>query len=302
MGRRAAVQPDDAAPGAEGDALAAAGAKTVVDDGVIVYHLDGAGFTAPLALAAADAAVFAHLDGFFGVKVTGTDDLHRTGGVKDLDQVVGTGLGASAAAGALLPVHHGHAVFNMEGVKLADGHAVPQSETAGGAGFLAIVEHVGGGAGQRAPVIVLVGDGAADTVAADGGLQHGHLPYFHAHDSADALGSGGTAGDTGGEGGAIFHHGLGVGVAACIAAGAAVGAGKGLPDLGNPLILLHGKDQGEHRQEHACQQCQQGKEQNGDENLHTVFLLSAEKIFHQPAEAHEGGCHDAGGHQCGAQG
>ena len=83
----------------------------MIDDTEIVLNLDSSEFTGLRAQSAADAgsgAVFARLSALLGV-VAADEDLGFVVG-NDLDQTVGAGLDAGAAAGALVAVDDSYAL------------------------------------------------------------------------------------------------------------------------------------------------------------------------------------------------
>ena len=120
----------------------------------------------------------------------------------------------------------------------------------------------------------------------------------NAHDGADLLRHLLPAGNAG-VGLRPFCHGLRISVAARISAGAAVCPGKDFPDLLRTLILLHRKDPGKYRQQHAGKESQPCKQQNRNQIFHAFSFLSgsAKEIFYDPAEAHEGSGDDPRCHQ-----
>ena len=114
-------------------------ALVVVDGGKIVFDVDRVKFAGSLTHAAADAGDITALAGIralLGV-VAADDDLGLVVG-NDLDQVVGAGLDAGAAAGALVAVYDSHALDDVDGIKLAGSFAVAQSQTSVGAGLAGI--------------------------------------------------------------------------------------------------------------------------------------------------------------------
>ena len=66
----------DTFSGTDFDTFAAGGAFVVVNDSVVVYHVNCVVRADLFALTAADTAVFADTDSFFGVEVAGADDFH----------------------------------------------------------------------------------------------------------------------------------------------------------------------------------------------------------------------------------
>ena len=97
-------------------------------------------------------------------------------------------------------------------------------------------------------------------------LDHGDLPFhldsLHTHDGRHFFRRFLTACGAQADLCLAVNDGLGVGLAACKAAAAAVGAGKGLHQLGQPLIGLYGKDPGGHGQHAAEDRAHDGKDQH----------------------------------------
>ena len=116
----------------------------VVDDSEVVFDMDGVKFTGSLTHAAADAGDVASLAGIcalLGVVAADKDFCLIVG--NDLDQAVGAGLDAGAAAGALVTVYHSDTLDDVNSVKFAGGFAVAQSQTSVGAGLAAAEKLLG---------------------------------------------------------------------------------------------------------------------------------------------------------------
>ena len=99
---------------------AAALALVIVDAGHAVHHVDSVELTGALAHAAGNAGGGADLVGHSALVLVGAHDngLARAGSV-DHDDLLGAGIGAGTAAGALVLVHLGHTVHDVDGVELA---------------------------------------------------------------------------------------------------------------------------------------------------------------------------------------
>ena len=120
------LQSVDALTGADFDAFTTGSTFVVVDDRVVIDHVNRIMGTDFFAFAAANTAVFAYADGFLGVEVAGTDHFNRLTFVKDADEIIGTGFLTHAAAGAFLPVDDGYAVDDVDCFKLTGFDAVSQ--------------------------------------------------------------------------------------------------------------------------------------------------------------------------------
>ena len=217
--------------------------------------MDGIELAGALAHTAGDAGVGADLGDGGALVLIGAVDKHLLL-IGDLhDQVVGAGLTASAAVGALFLVHHGHAVFHMDGVELAGGYAGAEAEAAVAAGLGVAAADLGGSqtVGNAAILKVILGIAAAiaehmgDHLVAGGSR--------HAHDGSNLSSALGTGRSAGGNGSLAGQNGLGAAAAAGIAAAAAVGAGQGCLNLGQAGVYFHFKDLSGHGQdqtEHDC--------------------------------------------------
>src|SRR5699024_8430835 len=111
-----------------------------------------------------------------------------------LNDVVGAHGGAGAAAGALLPVHLGDAVLNVDGVEGAGPGAVPVAQAAVGAGPVAAVQALDGLAAGDTLKGVALGGLLTGAGAGHNGLHGGHRPGLHTHDLGDGRHALGAAG------------------------------------------------------------------------------------------------------------
>ena len=257
--------------GADGGAQAAVVALGIIDYGQVLG--DGNGVvgadlgTQTAAHTAYGAA--AGGDSTLGQGMAGDD--HVAVGFHRNDQTAGTDLGAGHTTNAQILVDYGNAVFDGDGIVFAgfDTVAVTKAAELAGQGTaatdlgcgIAVVDalvvafHFGAG-GQVAVLVISPFAGAAD---------QRHLPGdgdgFNAHNGSHSLGGFVAAGVTLVNGGFAFEHSFGVAAAACIAAAAAVGAGKALVELlqtgvGFDIEYLGGK--GQDQAEAQAQAAQQG--------------------------------------------
>ena len=127
-------RPLDGLLGALADAGAAAVALGIVDDSDVVLQEDRLVRAVAHAEAAGNAA---HLTGLVDQRaliLVGALDRGLRGDGLHLDDVARAGHGAGRAAGALFAVDDGHAIDDVDGVKLARAGAVAQTQAAIGAG------------------------------------------------------------------------------------------------------------------------------------------------------------------------
>ena len=223
--------------------------------------MNGVKFALLLAQVAADAADVADLAGVGAPVVVGAGN-NNVGVVGDgNNDPLGADLHALEAAGAFVRVHTGNAVDHMDGVKFTGSGAGAEAQTAAGTGRGAVAGDEHGAAAVGDALIAGLGE-----VVLAAALDHGDLPLhlhgFHAHDGRHFFRRFLTAGGAQADFRLAVDDGLGVGLAACKAAAAAVGAGKGLHKLGQPLIGLYGKDLGGHGQHTAEDRAHDGKDQH----------------------------------------
>src|SRR5699024_9062673 len=196
--------------GALGHAGAAAGALVVVDPGQVVGDMDGVGGAVALAHPAGDAGGGAGFHGHRAAVAVGAHD-HRLvrAGRLDHDDMLGADRRAGAAAGALVLIHHGHAVDDVDGVELAGLDAVAKA----GAGKRAVLGAAVEGRRRCTALDALVVIAGLAVVLAALALDHGLFNgggNFRPHDLADGGGSFGAAGSALVAGHALHDDGLGV--------------------------------------------------------------------------------------------
>ena len=120
LGHDAPGVADDAAR-ALGSAHATGDARGIVNDGVVVHHVDGACRAGPLACATGDAGELAHLAGNRALLGVGAARRDVEARVDHVDDVLRAGLGAQAAADAGVLVHVGNAPLVQADGPLAAG-------------------------------------------------------------------------------------------------------------------------------------------------------------------------------------
>lgn len=258
----------DTFPGTDFDTFTAGGAFVVVNDSVVIDHVDCVVWADLFALAAADTTVFTDADSFFGVEVAGADDFHSLILVEHADEVVRAGFFAHATAGTFFPVNNGYPIDDVDGLKLTGLYAVAKSQTTGSALFFAVIEHVRGSAGHSTGVDILILYSSAFAVAADGGFSFCYILEGGSHDLADLAGDFVAAGDTEIGLSTVFNDGVGISLTAGIAAGAAVGVGQAVLDVINALVLLDGKDLRKNRKQNTRHKSERHKKQNGQNIFH----------------------------------
>ena len=105
------------------------GTLGVIDDRVIVLHVDGIKFTCLLTQLAGDAADAANVLGNAAL-VDRAASNHHTHFVRyDLDEQIGTNLGTGTTTHTLAAVYHCNAVFNIDGAVVTDLDAVAKAQT-----------------------------------------------------------------------------------------------------------------------------------------------------------------------------
>ena len=133
----------------------AALALVIIHTGHTVHNVDGIKLAGTLAHAAGNAGGRAGFHGHRALILVGAHD-HRLAGAASVDHnhMLGADVGAGTAAGALVLIHLGHAVHNVDGVKLTDLGAVAQADAGERAGLGAAVQVGGSRAGLDAGVII----------------------------------------------------------------------------------------------------------------------------------------------------
>ena len=205
--------------------------------------MDRVELTGLFAHLAADAADLAGLGNVLAEVLAGAAD-RNTGGLRqDVDDLLRAGIGAHAAAYALVAVDLGNAVADLDGVILAHLGAVAQTDAAVFAAARTAEEVLDGSTGLDALVVHFLGRAVFQTGAHDvGDLFHG-LSGVNAENGSDRCRSAGTAGHAlVGRDGVVFGQSAGVVVAAYETAGTAVCAGQAFTDLNGRLVHGHGKD------------------------------------------------------------
>lgn len=265
----------DDAHGALLHAQLAALTLILVDVGHIVLHGDGIEMTHLGTLHAADTTGGAGLAGL-GALVLVLAGHHRLTLVlgDHADDVVGAGSSAGAAAGALLTIHLGDAVHDVDGIEGAGPGTIAVAQAAVLAHTVAAVQALDGLAALDALKLVLLGGLVAGAGAGHDSL-HGHGSLSsHTHDLRDGSHGGGAAGSTLVDRVTVFHDALGIVGTARAAAGAAVGAGQHAGDLLHPLIHGHVHEDGGSHQDDRADQADDGNQNDCHDNrIHILLSL-----------------------------
>ena len=189
--------------------------------------------------------------------------------------MLGADVGTGTAAGALVLIHLGHAVHNVDGVKLTDLGAVAQADAGERAGLGAAVQVGGSRAGLDAGVII---SGLAVLGVA---LALNHSLFLHsaclaAHDLGNGSSSLGAAGCALVAGNAVHDDSLCVIRAACVTAAAAVCACQAGGNFFNTRIFLNRHELGRRDQNDRANGAHDGTEDNSRCNIHSsVSSLTA---------------------------
>ena len=232
----------DSAGRALDDAHTALLALFVVDGSEVVLDVDGVEFACSLAHATADAgdrAVLAGVGTLLSV-VAADNDLGLVLG-NDLDQAVGAGLDAGAAACALVAVDDSNTLDDVDRIEFAGSFAVAQSQTSVGAGLAAAEELLGSLTGRDIRIFIqflcIIGRAVAHDVCnfflhAVCALAQDSGKFFRTGRAADCtLGAGNAIG--------IFHECVRIVITACVTAAAAVCAGELRTHQDEFLIFLY---------------------------------------------------------------
>ena len=175
---------------------------------------------------------------------------------------MGTNCGGGAAAGALLPVHLGDAVHNVDGVEGAGPGAVAVAQASELAQPVAAIEALDSLAALNALELVLLAGFAAGARTGNHSLHGGGRTCLNAHNRGNLGGTGRATGGTFVDGVAVLYDTLGIVGAARTAAGAAVGARQHSGDLLHPLIHRDVHEDGGSHQNHRTDQADNGNYNN----------------------------------------
>ncbi len=181
----------------------------------------------------------------------------------DGDHTVGADCGAGAAAGALLPVHLGDAVHDVDGVEGAGPGAVAVAQTAELAQSVAAVQALDRLAAMDAIKLIALGGLVTGAGAGHNGLHGLGGSGLHTHDLRDGGHRLRAAGGALVDGVPVLNDALGIVGTTGTAAGAAVGAGQDAGDLFHPLIHRNIHEDGGGYQNHSADQTNDGHQNDG---------------------------------------
>ena len=266
--------------------------------------MDRVELTGALTHTAGDAAGGAELVGDSALILVGAhnDGLAGAAGV-DHDDLLGADVGAGTTAGALVLVHLGNTVHDVDGVELTDLGAVAQTDAGEGAGLGAAVQGSSSGAGLDALVVVsgLAVLGAA--LALDHGLLL-HSACLTAHDLGNGSSSLGAAGSALVARHAVHDDSLCVVGTACVAAAAAVCAGQTAGNFFDTGVFLNCHELGSGDQNDCADSTDDGAEDNSRCDIHNPvppLQRHVKQILNDAAKAHEGQAGDRCGQQSDGQ-
>jgi len=229
--------------GADGYALATARALRVIDNREVVDHVYSIVGTVLLALTAADTAVGARLTSVGALSVARALN-HDARGVADkVDDGIGTGPRADAAADALSRVDPCDAVLNGDSALGTYVDAVAVAKAGIGTELVARVRHIGGAAALYALVVVLALGSGAGAVAGYVSDLLDNIARLKTEDGCDSLCGVVAAGDTEVTLLALaLRESLCIAVTAAVAAGAAVGTRETVADFNLVLVDLNAEE------------------------------------------------------------
>ena len=247
-------------------AFAAAHTFFVVDMSHIVFHCDGTDLTLLFAEFASDTSDIADLLDRRAAILVGAS--HRTGGFcgNEFDQMLGAGGDTFAAGLTFGSIYPGYAVDHMDGVERTGSRTGAKAKTAEVA-FPGIEAAADGGGTIFNSDVVAFGNGMAAVSAA---FYKSNLFFtffgFYAHDVGDLLAHGIAAHRTAVYRSFSCYNGGSHGVTSCVAASAAVIAGKELPYGSFPGIGFYFKFIAHDYQKHSDQETDNGNRDSCNNN------------------------------------
>ena len=223
--------------------LATAGALVIVDNGEVINNLYCAVGTGLLALAAGNTAVFAALTNCRALIVIGALDNHADSVVYKMDNVMGALACTHTATDTLGGIDLGYAIINGDSVLGANSHAIAVAEAGISAKLIARVAEVSNTTALDAIVDISALGSLTVTVASNVCNLLYYVLGLNAKNGCDIPGALVSTGNTEVDGlGLALGKSLGIRVTARIATRAAVGAGEGVTDSEELLVLLDAKE------------------------------------------------------------
>ena len=233
----------DTMNGANLGAFAAAGALVIIDNGEVVNNLDRAVWTGLLTLAACDTAVLAALANCRALIVIRALYDYANGILNKMDNAIRTLACTHTATDTLGGVDLGNAVLDRNGVLGTDSHAIAVAKAGVCTKLIARIAEIGNSTALNA--VVDVSALGSLTVAVAGNVSN--LLYnvlrLNAKDGSDLLRALVSAGNAEVGGSSLtLRKSLGISIATRVAASAAVGAGEGVTDSEELLVLLDAEE------------------------------------------------------------
>ena len=186
--------------------------------------------------------------------------MHQFGKRQQLKQVLGTGLHAFAAGGALVLIHHREAIDHMDGIERTGRCAIAVTNTTIGTIFWSAIQEVGRGTGPHPLVLVTIGNVFA--LAPQDRHPLLHRLGLHPHDIGDEVSHFLSPGHAAGDVCRSMHDGLGETGATGQPAGPAVRPRKNVLDPPHPGIDVDAKDPRGDEQPHSKEKSQRSEYEN----------------------------------------
>ena len=223
--------------------LAAAGALVIVDNRQVADNLDRIVRADLLALATADTAVLTDLTHCRTLIVTGALYDYANGILNKMDDAVRTLACTHTATDTLGGVDLGNAVLDRNGVLGTDSHAIAVAEAGVGAEFVARIAEVCNATALHSVVYISALGSLTVTVAGNVGDLLYNVLSLNAKNACDIPGALVSTGNTEVDGlGLALGKSLSIRVTSRVAASAAVGAGEGVTDSEEFLVLLDAEE------------------------------------------------------------
>ncbi len=217
--------------------FAAANALALIDMGKIIGNGNSLMLAGLDTLHAADAACLASLHSLCALLLVVAHYKQLVVSGDNLDNIVRAGLSTKSAADAGMGINMSNAILNIDSVLGTNLSAVAKAHTSEGAGSLAAKEDLGSLAGFHALILILIGGILAGTIASYNSDHGNDFSCFKSKQSADALCSVSSAGNTEVSSGLLAgDKSLCVRITTCISAGAAVCTGQALTNGTETLV------------------------------------------------------------------
>ena len=223
--------------------LATACALVVIDNGEVVNNLYCAVGTGLLALAAGNTAVLTALANCRALIVIRALDNHADSIVYKMDNVMGALACTHTATDTLGGIDLGYAIINGDSVLWADSHAVAVAKAGISAKLIARVAEVCNATALHAVVYISALGSLTVTVAGNVCNLLYNVLGLNTENACDLLGALVSTGNTEVDGlGLALGKSLCIRVTSRVAASAAVGAGEGVTDSEELLVLLDAEE------------------------------------------------------------